>query len=182
MPDRRHLWRGIHDPDMVRSGLTITTTPERTVPVNGLLQATLRVRSTRIGHAFPTYVIPRVILRGEQIDADGRVIAGTRQDYVIGREVTLDLEKELRDTRLMPGQTAALAYRVRAASSTSLLRLSVIVEPDAFYVRFFQALVEQGEGPGLAQLREALATTTMSPFVLFTRDVPVDARRSTGAR
>src|SRR5207249_4863664 len=23
MPDRRHLWRGIHDPEMVRSGLTI---------------------------------------------------------------------------------------------------------------------------------------------------------------
>ena len=23
MPDRRHLWRGIHDPAMVRSGLTI---------------------------------------------------------------------------------------------------------------------------------------------------------------
>ncbi|MBA7466455.1 hypothetical protein ES707_01639 [subsurface metagenome] len=22
MPQRRHLWRGIHDPDMVRSGLT----------------------------------------------------------------------------------------------------------------------------------------------------------------
>ena len=178
MPDRRHLWRGIHDPDMVRSGLTITTTPDRAAPANGLLQATLRVRSTRIGHAFPTYVIPRVILRGEQIDADGRAIAGTRQDYVIGREVTLDLEKELRDTRLMPGQTASLAYRMRAAASTARLRLSVIVEPDAFYVRFFQALVEQEDGAGLGQLREALATTSNSPFVLFTRDVPVEARRA----
>jgi hypothetical protein len=183
MPDRRHLWRGIHDPDMVRSGLTITATPERARPIGGMLQATLRVRSTRVGHAFPTYVIPRVILRGEQIDADGRAIAGTRRDYIIGREVTLDLEKELQDTRLMPGQSAELAYRARAAPSASRLRLAVVVEPDAFYVRFFRTLVEQDDGaPGVAQLHEALATASNSPFELFTRDVPIDGRRSARAR
>lgn len=29
MPDRRHLWRGIHDPDMVRSGVEISLTTDR---------------------------------------------------------------------------------------------------------------------------------------------------------
>jgi hypothetical protein len=178
MPDRRHLWRGIHDPDMVRSGLTITATPARASPANGMLSGSLRVRSTRIGHAFPTYVIPRVILRGEQIDADGRAIDGTRREYVIGRDVTLDLEKELRDTRLAPGHTVQLAYRMRMTPSAAALRFSVVVEPDAFYVRFFQALVEQSDGAGVRELREALATTSTSSFVLFERDVPIDRRRT----
>src|SRR5206468_1036453 len=29
MPDRRHLWRGIHDPEMVRGGLTITVVDDQ---------------------------------------------------------------------------------------------------------------------------------------------------------
>ncbi|MBI3628436.1 MAG: cytochrome c554 and C-prime, partial [Candidatus Rokubacteria bacterium] len=29
MPDRRHLWRGIHDPDMVKSGVEISLTTDR---------------------------------------------------------------------------------------------------------------------------------------------------------
>src|SRR5213083_1308508 len=54
MPDRRHLWRGIHDADMVRSGLSITAKAGavRYRPGDVAL-VTLRVTSTRIGHAFP---------------------------------------------------------------------------------------------------------------------------------
>ena len=64
MPDRRHLWRGIHDPEMVRSGLTITvnTGAPRYRP-GETARVVLRVQSTRVGHAFPTYVTPRVVLR-----------------------------------------------------------------------------------------------------------------------
>jgi len=60
MPDRRHRWRGIHDADMVRSGLTITakTGAARYRPGETAL-VTLRVTSTCVGHAFPTYVAPR---------------------------------------------------------------------------------------------------------------------------
>ncbi len=86
MPDRRHLWRGVHDPDMVRSGLTITATAGgRRARPGETATATLSVTSTRVGHAFPTYVTPRVVLRAELLDAAGQVVAGSRAAKVIAR-------------------------------------------------------------------------------------------------
>ena len=162
MPDRRHLWRGIHDPDMVRSGLTIDARLDR----GG---ATLKVTSTRVGHAFPTYVTPRVVLRGELLDASGAVVDGSRMERIVAREVELDLSRELRDTRLLPGRSVELRYRRRAETAGAQLRFTVIVEPDAFYTQFFEALLSQDAGPGAVQLREALEATRRSPFTIFER-------------
>jgi cytochrome c554/c'-like protein len=174
MPDRRHLWRGIHDPDMVRSGLTIAARggavryrPGDTISV------TLTVESTRVGHAFPTYVTPRVVLSAELVDETGQVIAGSRQEKAIAREVTLDLEREIADTRLMPGKKAVLHYRRRVDRAGLRARLSVVVYPDEFYTRFFESLLEQGAGRGEAQIREALAATRRSPFTVFEREIPL---------
>ena len=169
MPDRRHLWRGIHDPEMVRSGLTITTGGARE---GDLAVARLRVESSRVGHGFPTYVTPRVVLAAELVDAAGNVLPGSREELVIGREVALDLSRELRDTRLMPGRVAELTYRRRAEGATRV-RLRVVVEPDAFYTRFFEALLAQGAGRGEAQIREALEATRRSTFTVFERDIPL---------
>ena len=174
MPDRRHLWRGIHDAEMVRSGLTITVTPaDGRVATVSHVAATLTIKSARIGHAFPTYVVPRVIVRGEQIDGAGAVVAGTRREIVIAREVTLDLAREVRDTRLAPGGSARLAYRVPRAAGARQLRLQVIVEPDAFYTRFFEALLAQGAGRGEAELRRALDAARRAPFTMFERSFPL---------
>jgi hypothetical protein len=171
MPDRRHLWRGIHDQAMVASGLEITVTPENTrLAVGQDFTLTLEVRNTRVGHAFPTYVTPRVLLRGELLDANGPV-AGSRREVVIAREVALDLSRELTDTRLLPGQNARLTYTGRADRRDLRVRLGVIVEPDAFYTGFFEALLAQGAGRGEAQIREALDATRRSPFILFQRDL-----------
>src|SRR5438552_18599374 len=75
MPDRRHLWRGIHDPAMVRLGLTIVARAGASrYRAGDTISVTLSVENTRVGHAFPTYVTPRVILRGELIDADGALV------------------------------------------------------------------------------------------------------------
>jgi hypothetical protein len=171
MPDRRHLWRGIHDPEMVKSALRIAARgPTKSGPD---FSAELSVESLRVGHHFPTYVVPRVVLRGELVDAAGRVIAGTRRERTVGREVTLDLSREVRDTRLAPGATARLHYRVRRDTRARVVRLVVIVEPDAFYTRFFDALLENGAGVGEAQLREALGATRRSPYTLFVEELPV---------
>src|SRR5262245_969885 len=174
MPDRRHLWRGIHDPDMVRWGLSISAGADAPHYRPGDW-ATLRLAltSTRIGHSFPTYVTPRVVLRIELIDGEGEPVAGSRTERVIAREVTLDLSREYFDTRLRPGETAVLAYRPRLSAPGLRARFSVIVEPDAFYVRFFDVLLRQGAGRGEAQIREALDAARRSPFVLFTRDLPL---------
>jgi hypothetical protein len=167
MPDRRHTWRGIHDRAMVTSGLTIAV--EREV-ADGAVAATLRVSNTGVGHAFPTYVTPLVVLRAELLDEDGRVISGSREQYVIGRQVELDLSREISDTRLLPGAHAELRYR-RPRRPGTRARFSVLVFPDAFYTAFFDALLRQGAGRGTAAIEEALAATQRSGFVVFTEEL-----------
>jgi len=164
MPDRRHMWRGIHDADMVRSGLTVSVIDDA-APV-GSISARLVVENTRVGHRFPTYVTPIVVLRAELVDETGRNIAGTREERRIGREVTLDLERELADTRLAPGERAELAY-ARAYEGAAAARFSVIVFPDAFYTAFYDTLLRQGAGAGEAQIRAALEEARGSAFVVY---------------
>ena len=174
MPDRRHQWRGIHDADMVRSGLSISarSDAERYRP-GDWASLILTVTSTRVGHAFPTYVTPRVVLRIELLDADGQLVPGSPTERLIAREVALDLSREYSDTRLRPGETVALAYRPRLDASGLRARFSVVVEPDAFYVRFFEVLLRQGAGRGEPQIREALEAARRSSFILFAREIPL---------
>ena len=174
MPDRRHLWRGIHDPDMVRSGLAIeVASPKTRVGVGDVVTMVLTVRSVRVGHAFPTYVTPKVVLRAELVTATDEVIEGSRQERVIAREIALDLSKEISDTRLSPGQSATLRFRHRVPAAGTSARLSVVVYPDAFYTSFYEVLLRQGAGRGAAQIREALEATRRSPFEIFSRVVPL---------
>ena len=174
MPDRRHLWRGIHDPGMVRSGLAITARLDGAgVQRGGTVRATLTMTSTNVGHAFPTYVTPRVILRGELVDETGAVIEGSRVERVVAREVALDLSREVRDTRLAPGRSVELRYRRRVDGAGVRLRLTVIVEPDAFYTQFFETLLAQGAGAGTAKIREALEASRRSPFAVFEQLFPL---------
>jgi hypothetical protein len=164
MPDRRHLWRGIHDPEMVRRGLSMSVVEE---PAGvGRVAARLIVESTGVGHRFPTYVTPIVVLRAELVDATGRPIAGTREERRIGREVTLDLERELADTRLAPGERAELSYG-RAYEGAAAARFSVVVYPDAFYTAFYDTLLRQGAGRGEPDIRAALEDARRSAFVVY---------------
>jgi len=173
MPDRRHLWRGIHDPDMVKSGVGVDlSVAPRAADAD--LTATLTITSVRVGHYFPTYVTPRVVARLSLVDSADAVVAGSVEEKAIGREVTLDLTREIADTRIPPGGRVELAYRRRLDGNTPVrLRASVTVYPDHFYTGFFEAILAGGAGAGEAQIREALAETRRSPFVIFERDVPV---------
>jgi len=174
MPDRRHLWRGIHDPEMVRSGLEITARLDGAgIRRGGAVTATLKMTSTRVGHAFPTYVTPRVILRGELVDETGAAIAGSRVQRIVAREVALDLSREVSDTRLAPGRSVTLRYARRVDRDGLRLRFTVVVEPDAFYTQFFETLLAQGAGAGTAQIREALEASRRSPFTVFEQLLPL---------
>jgi len=107
------------------------------------------------------------VLRAELVDDEGRGIAGTREERRIGREVTLDLERELTDTRLAPGERAELPYARTLDNGAVAARFSVVVYPDAFYTAFYEALLRQGAGRGEAQVRTALAETRRSAFTVF---------------
>jgi len=173
MPDRRHLWRGIHDPEMVRGGVSIGVLPPRVEA--GAVRAALTLRNTGTGHHFPTYVTPKVVVEIFQEDQAGRAVAGTRREYLIARQVPLDLSREIADTRLEAGAQAALDYAVPRQQRAANLVYRVRVEPDAFYTGLYRSLIADGAGKGEAMIRRALADSLASHYTLF------EERRALGA-
>ena len=133
MPDRRHLWRGIHDPDMVASGLTA----EFAAAPDG---ARFFLTNSGVGHAFPTYVTPRVEMRAVLLDAAGREAPDSAERYVIQREVVYAGGwVERRDTRLLPGVTATLTVPWRGYRRA---RMWLEVRPDHYYdTKVYDALL-----------------------------------------
>lgn len=174
MPDRRHLWKGIHDPETTGRGVTIE--PFVWQSDGDLLKARLSVANTGTGHRFPTYVTPQVVLEGIQVTASGEPLAGTEDYFVIGRRVTLDLAEEVFDTRLAPGERAELNYEQPRHPEASRLILRVWVEPDAFYEGFYRSLLESGaaDGPGQELIREALEQSQGSVYTLHETEIPLD--------
>ena len=73
----------------------------------------------------------------------------------------------------MPGRSATLTYRVKVPAAGMRARVAVVVEPDAFYVGFFETLLRQGAGRGAAQIRQALEAARRSPFTVFERELPL---------
>lgn len=132
MPDRRHEFAGIHDPDMVRRGLAFAL---RRTPHG----AALTITSRWIGHAFPTYVTPEVIIRAEATDKAGKVLRTWQWEIV--REVAfVSGWQEIRDTRLMPGE--AREYPAESApAGTANIHFRVRVVPDQFYKGVYRQLL-----------------------------------------
>ena len=174
MPDRRHLWRGIHDAGMVRWGIDITLRASRArYRAGDLLRATLSISAPRVGHAFPTYVTPQVLVRAELVGSRGQPVAGSAEERVIARRVPLDLSREISDTRIPPGGRFTLVYARRLEEPGLKLRVIVRVLPDEFYTRFFEALLAAGAGPGQAQITEALEATRRSAYTLYEKELPL---------
>ena len=168
MPDRRHRWRGIHDRKMVARGVTIETRPPK---MNGTrIAARLRLRNTGTGHRFPTYVTPAVTAEIAQLDAAGKAIAGSVRQLLIARRVPLDLSREEFDTRIAPGEAAQIDYRVARVPGAVTLRYQVRVAPDAFYARFYAALLDGELGQRARKLlTRALGDARASVYTLYTR-------------
>ncbi len=175
MPDRRHLWRGIHDADMVRSGLDIVLRAGRPRYRPGDIgRVTFMITTPRVGHAFPTYVTPAVIVRAELIDSAGRAVPDSLEERIIGRQVPLDLSREIADTRIPPGGRFRLDYARRLETTGLRFRVIVTVLPDEFYTRFFGAMLSAGAGAGEEQIRLALEATRRSAYTLYEKDLPLN--------
>jgi len=125
MPERKHFWRGIHDPDMVRSGLTPEFVAEPKT-------ARFRLTSTGIGHAFPTYVTPKVVMKAVALNDAGRPVPASEVRYVIQRQVDFINGDwiERSDTRLLPGQSATLEI---SWPKSGQVKFWLEVHPDNFY-------------------------------------------------
>ncbi|MBI3375424.1 MAG: hypothetical protein HY017_27205 [Betaproteobacteria bacterium] len=166
MPERRHLWRGVHDEQMVKNGVTVTVAgPFR---ATGMLEAVLTIRNTGTGHRFPTYVTPKVIAEIYQTGMDGRVVPGTLRQHVIARLVELDLSREIADTRLAPDEETVLKYREQMDPRAAFLVYRIRVEPDAFYTELFNSLIAGGQAVrGRTMILDALANSRRAPFTFF---------------
>ena len=168
MPDRRHLWRGIHDPEMVKKGVGIRA-GEASI-ADGQVAARLSVANTGVGHYFPTYVTPRVVVRGFQQDAAGHKLDGTEQQFVIGRQVTLDLSKEIADTRIAPDAEVTFDYRVPRHGRATSQMWQAEVQPDAFYREFYVSLLQnEMKGSSRQLIMQARENASASPYIVFSR-------------
>ncbi len=175
MPDRQHLWRGIHDPEMVKRGVNVELrTNQPRYRVGEQLEATLTLTNRGVGHYFPSYVTPKVVLQMELLDASGRSVAGSKQQEAVGREVSLDLSGEIADTRIPPKGKHSFRYVQAIARGGLRLRAVVTVYPDEFYRRFYEAkLTERLAAVERKRLTEALTAARQSSYELFRKEIPL---------
>jgi len=163
MPGRRHLFRGIHDPAMVRDAVAI----EAGMQGSGVL---LRVTNTGAGHYFPTYATPLVVIRGFQADGQGKEVEGSAKESYIGRMISLDLSEEKFDTRIAPGEAFEFKYDTPLRKNSRAIVIEVVVYPDEFYTRFYEsALTQEGMKEREGGIRAALAAARSSSYQLFRR-------------
>nr|VFK48568.1 MAG: hypothetical protein BECKTC1821E_GA0114239_11194 [Candidatus Kentron sp. TC] len=172
MPDRHHLFRGIHDPATVRKGVEVGS--KSFSLSEGKISVLVFLANTGTGHRLPTYVTPEIRLEAYQSDANGASIPNTEQVRRVARSVSIDLTEEYFDTRLAPGQTATLAYQKSLSPCADTLVTRVYVEPDALYARIYEALLElEPEGEGSVLIRKALAESRASGFPIHEKHYPI---------
>jgi len=172
MPDRRHLFRGIHDREMARKGVKIEV---RGVKDKGKTHARLTITNTGTGHYFPTYATPLIIVKGFLADTKGQMLKGTVQEAYIGRKISLDLSKEFFDTRIAPLDFFSLDLPLKKNIGARKAVFEATVYPDEFYNRFYEYYLTQGSsGKKKRQLEAAHKRSSNSAYKLFRKELPLE--------
>jgi len=163
MPDRKHAFKGIHDVEMVRSGLSFQLKKQGETAI-------LSIESTHIGHAFPTYVTPKVTIRAEGLNAKGEVVQTWQ--WLIVREVGYDDGwKEVQDTRLMPGERRLFTAE-NMNQNLIRVRFTVDVVPDAFYKGVYESLLSDDLQPKSRSLiQRALSNAHANDYQLYRGEI-----------
>lgn len=180
MPERRHLWRGIHDPEMLARALRRELTVERMDAAR--IRVTLRLTNSGAGHHLPTYVVPKiqvvVLLRGDQPSGNRRLAT-----HVIGRMVDTDLTHEAADTRLAAGASHSMTIETAAGPGRWAIALRTEVAPAEHYERMFAQMETNHPDfdPGTRQLlREALQAAIAARYRL--QETVIEVPPEVGAR
>lgn len=181
MPNKRHLWKGIHDPEFTLGGVSITTQIKPKNPLTGdTVKASLAISNTGVGHAFPTYTTPAVFLRAAFLDESDSVIPGYFEEKLLQRRLDMSTSpwSEEFDTRVLPGQFATVTLEGKAPETARTLYLWVWVEPDNFYAGFYQSRLEgQGAFAGSEDLERAYQMTQESKYLLFGKKIALGERQ-----
>jgi len=169
MPGRRHLFRGIHDGEMAKSGIK---TELSIFHGNGSAVARLAITNTGAGHYYPTYATPLIIVKGYLADAAGRMLKGTSLEAYIGRSVALDLSEEFFDTRIAPLDTLFIDYPLKDTDGAKRVVFTATVYPDEFYKRFYEySLTVEMSVKKKSQLQAAYDRSSNSAYELFKKEL-----------
>ena len=176
MPDRQHLWRGIHDPEMTRRAIDVTL---KLAPLGGgRLEAVASVRNSGAGHHFPTYMVPKVELVFYRRDAGGGRLELGRQ--IIGWQIDTPITREIADTRIAAGETREFRQPLVAPDGGDWrVELVMRVLPGEHYERIYRdSLGRAGQLPAAAVplLRQALADAEAARYELLRVEAGVEDR------
>jgi hypothetical protein len=113
-----------------------------------------------------------VVLRIDLLDANGQVIANSVKEEIVGRQVTLDLDREIADTRIPPKGMHTFRYAGTIDRAGLRLHTEVVVYPDDFYARFYEAkLAGRLSTLERQRLSQALEDSHKSVYKLFEEEV-----------
>jgi hypothetical protein len=167
MPDRAHLWRGIHDRETVRAAVEIALVTHDSPPDR--IRGALVLRNRDVGHLLPTYVTPRIFLDAWQVDAGGEEIPETRSTVQVGRQVDFNRSPwhEVFDTRVAPGESVKLDYDGPRTAAAAALVGRVTVDPDFHYRGVYEELLTRYRDPDARRMiAEALRIAEEAIYVL----------------
>lgn len=177
MPDRQHLWRGIHDPEMTRKAIDVKLSVTR--QAEGKYEAVAEVRNSGAGHHFPTYMVAKVELLFVRHDRDGSEHELGRQ--VIGWQVDTPITREIADTRIPAGEKRMFRQAFSAPTGQDWdVELVLRVSPGEHYERIYRDSLGQAErlpSDAVDLLRYALANVENARYELMRVRAKVDAAR-----
>lgn len=163
---RRHLWRGGHDPDMVKRAVAIQVTSNPAVPKAGeSLDVTLTLINAGAGHKIPTGDPDRhFTVEFEVVDRQGRIVE--RQQDTMGRWIMWQPAiVELYDNRLLPLASRDYTFTYRLPEDSDGLTLKTRVRYHIQSERQHQMLIN----------KFGLTANDPYHFTVYERDVPLTA-------
>lgn len=169
MPEGRHLWRGVHDPDMMRKALAVEL---RLTPVGpGEYRVAAIAHNQGAGHHLPTYMVPKIDLVLHLHSADGTAREIGRD--VIGWQADMEMTREEFDTRLPAGASRRFERIFKAPAGDWHVELHVEVAPREHYERMFRHHLNTLSMPATtsATLKTAIAEAVSTRYTAMRIEV-----------
>ncbi len=161
---RRHLWRGGHDPDMIKRAVAVQVRADPPVPKPGeLVRVTATLINAGAGHKIPTgdpdrHLTVEFVVR----DKAGKVLK--QQSETMGRWILWQpVILEVHDNRLLPLASRDYTFEFRMPKGTTQMTLTTRVR--------YHILTDDQH----AMLRNQYGLTGDDPyrFTIYEREVPL---------
>jgi hypothetical protein len=135
MPNAQHLWRGIHDPEMLRKGLAVEL--QLVALDGGRYRAEIVATNIGAAHHLPTYLVPKIDLVLNLLAPPNNPVELARD--IIGWKADVAMTTEEFDTRLAAGESRRFVHEFKPPVAPGwTVELQVAVAPREHYERMFK--------------------------------------------